>query len=283
MGLFTYGITCSFENVAPTAAAVLRGDIDYLADTAAGLGYGALELHLANPKQYDWPKLRAVADRAGLAFSMIATGREMGENGLCLTSDDAAVRRATVDRLKEHVDMAEALGAMVGIGSIRGKFLTPERKERYVQWLTDAVCELADYAAPKNVTVLIEGMVAATSDYLNSMRQVAEFVESVGRPNFRSHLDSCIMLIEDGDTAEAIARCASSLAYVHFADCARLFPGAGQVDFKTFLRQLRKIGYAGRIVFECVPVPDSLTCAKNCIDYVRALEECIRIEESIVR
>lgn len=283
MGLFTYGITCSFENLAPTAAAVLRGDIDRLADTAAGMGYKVLELHLANPKRYDWAKLRAVADKAGLQFSAIATGREMGENGLCLTSDDAAVRRATIERLKEHVDMAAALGAMSAIGSIRGKIQKPERRESYIQWLTDACRELADYAAPKGVPVLIENMMVSTSDFLNSMRQIAEFVESVDRPNFRSHLDTYTMLMEDNNIAAAVERCAPTLEYVHFADSARLFPGGGNVDFKTFMQQLRKIGYTKHIVFECVPFPDSLTCAKNCIDYAKALEECIRIEESIVR
>ncbi len=115
------------------------------------------------------------------------------------------------------------------------------------------------------------------------MRQVTDHVKRLDRKNILVHLDTYSMLMEDNDIAGAIEYCAPWLEYVHFADSARLFCGGGNVDFKTFMKQLVKVGYNKYVVVECVPVPDEITCAKNCIDYMKAMEEIVRIELSLVR
>ncbi len=119
MGMFTYGIACALEPVSKAAPIILRGDMDYLAETAVKLGYEAIELQMRDPQRYDWAKLRATADQAGLKFSAIATGREYVENGLWLLSDDKAMRRAAIDKIKTHIDMGAVIGAMVIVGSMR--------------------------------------------------------------------------------------------------------------------------------------------------------------------
>lgn len=283
MGYFPYGIACALDDVSREAPITLRGDMEYLARTAASMGYEAIELQLKDPQKIDWKNLRAVADHAGLKFSAIATGREYVENGLCLISDDAGERRAAVDRLKLHVDMAEAIGAMVIVGTMRAKIRDFSQYDRYLDYLTSAKAELADYAAAKNVDLLVENILSHTSNYLNTMRQVTDYVNRLGRPNVFVHLDTYSMLMEENDIRGAVEYCAPKLRYVHFSDSARLYPGGGNVDFKTFVKALIGVGYTGYVVTECVPVPDEITCARNGIDYMRAIEECVRIETSLVR
>lgn len=281
--MFTYGIACALDEISREAPVTLRGDIEHVAKTVKEVGYEAIELHMKDPQKFDWKNLRAVADQAGLTYSAIATGREFGENGLCLIDDDPARRRAAVDRLKIHVDMAEVIGAMVVVGTMRSKIRDFSRYEYYLNFLTEAKLELADYAAKKGVVILVENILASISNYLNTMRQVTDYVNRLDRPNILVHLDTYSMLMEDNDIRAAVEYCAPKLKYVHFADSARLFPGGGNVDFKTHMKALKKVGYTGYVVTECVPLPDELTCARNGLAYMKALEECVRIETSYVR
>lgn len=283
MGMFTYGIACSLDQVSDAAPIILRGDMDYLADTASKLGYEAIELQMRDPQRFDWAKLRKTAEQAGLKFSAIATGREYAENGLWLLSDDKAMRRAAIDKLKIHIDMGAAIGAMVIVGSMRKDITDFSREAEFMGRLNDAFWELSDYAAAKNVTLVSENILSFTSNFLNTMRQVTDHVRLLNRKNILVHLDTYSMLMEDNDIAGSIAYCADVLEYVHFADSARLFCGGGNVDFKTFMKQLHKAGYNKYVVVECVPVPDAYTCAKNCIEYMKAMEEIVRIELSLVR
>ena len=105
MSKFRYGVACSLNDVSTTAPITLRGPIEQLCKEAKEIGYDGLEIQLANPRQYDWNHIKTVCNDSGLELITFATGRELGENGLCLLSDDASVRRASIDRLKEHNDL----------------------------------------------------------------------------------------------------------------------------------------------------------------------------------
>lgn len=146
MSKFHYGVACSLNDVSTTAPIILRGPIEQLCKEACEIGYEGLEIQLANPRQYDWHHIRQVCDDHGLKLIAFATGRELGENGLCLLSDDASVRRAAIDRLKEHVDCAQIAGCNVIVGTMRKNIPDWSQKEKYWNYHRDAVLELADYA-----------------------------------------------------------------------------------------------------------------------------------------
>ena len=284
MDMFRYGVVCSLEKeVSREAPIVLRGDIDYLVRTAKEIGYEGIELQVRDPQRFDAKNLRAVADQAGLAFTAIATGRELSENGLSLIDDDSVARRAAIDKLKLHIDMGEVIGAPIIIGIIRSKIADPGKVNYYMERLGKAVLELTDYAAKKNVVVLVENVLSLFSNYLNTMRQVMDFIVKLDRPNLRVHLDTYSMLMEDNCIRSAVEYCAPKLAYVHFSDSARLFPGGGNVDFKTHMKALLNVGYRGWVATECVPLPDETTCARYALRYMRAMEEIVKIETAYAR
>lgn len=283
MGMFPYGIACALDNPSPAAPITLRGDMDYIAITANRMGLQGIELQMKDPQNFDAQKLRRIADQAGLEFTAVATGREYVENGFCLIDDDPSARRAAIDRLKLHIDFGSVIGAMVIVGTMRGKIKDFSRFDHYLGFLTEAKLELAEYAAARGVALLVENILESTSNYLRTMREVTDYVAKLNCSNVLVHLDTYSMLMEENNIAGAVEYCAPLLGYVHFADSARLYPGAGNVDFKTFMNALKKVGYKGYVVTECVPVPDAETCAQRGIDYIRALEECIRIETALVR
>ena len=283
MSKFRYGVACSLNDVSTTAPIILRGPIEQLCKEAKEIGYDGLEIQLANPRQYDWNHIKTVCNDSGLELIAFATGRELGENGLCLLSDDASVRRASIDRLKEHIDCAQSVGCNVIVGSMRKNIPDWSQREKYWNYHRDAILELSDYAKGSGVRTWVENILSYISNFLNTMRQVQDFVSDLGRDNVGVHLDTYSMNMEDNDILGSIRYCAKNLEYVHFSDTARLYPGGGNVDFKTFLHGLWEVDYKGYITTECVPVPTAYECAKRGFEYMKAMEKIVEIERGASR
>ena len=276
--MLKYGIACSLNSTSPQSPIVLRAPIEQLCSEASRLGYQGLEIQLANPMQYDWSHIKKVCEDHGLVLTALATGRELSENGLCLLSDDASVRRAAIERLKEHIDCAQVAGCNVIVGSMRKHIPDQTQREKYLNYHREAVEELADYAKGKNVRIWIENILSYISNFLNTMREVQDFVTDIGRDNVGVHLDTYSMNMEDNDIEAAYRYCASRLEYVHFSDTARFYPGAGNVDFKTHIRCLKTINYDGFVTVEVLPFPTASEAARRSIDYMKALERVVDIE-----
>ena len=276
--MFKYGITCSLNDVSTTAPITLRGPIEQVCEQAKEIGYDGLEIQLANPLQYDWNHIKKVTGDYGLEIVTFATGRELGENGLCLLSDDETVRRAAIARLKEHIDCAQVAGCQVIVGSMRKHVPEWHQADKYLGYHRDAILELAEYAKDKGVRIWVENILSFISNFLNTMREVQDFVAGLPCDNVGVHLDTYSMNMEDNDIAGAIRYCAKNLEYVHFSDTARLYPGAGNVDFKSHMRALKEVGYNGYITIECVPRPTAYDCAKNSFEYMKAMDKIVEIE-----
>jgi sugar phosphate isomerase/epimerase len=56
---------------------------------------------------------------------------------------------------------------------------------------------------------------------------------------------------------------------VHFADSNRRAIGLGHIDPKPIAAALRKMGYAGYLSAEIVPLPDAATAARQTIESFR--------------
>lgn len=276
--MFKYGVACSLNDVSVTAPITLRGPIEQLCEQAGKIGYDGLEIQLANPMQYDWKHIKKVCGDYGLEITAFASGRELSENGLCLLSDDESVRKAAVARLKEHIDCAQAAGCQLIVGSMRKNIPDQSQREKYWNYHRDAILELADYAKDKGVRIWVENILSWISNFLNTMREVEDFVAGLDRDNVGVHLDTYSMNMEDNDIAAAYRYCARHLEYVHFSDTARLYPGGGNVDFHSHVRCLKELDYKGFITVECVPLPTAWDCADRSFRYMKAMEEIVEIE-----
>lgn len=268
-----YGIVCGLEPMDITKPVILRGKIEDIARTAAEFGYSGIELHIRNPKSYDPYEMKDRADKWGLEYCGIATGMEYLNNNLSLISNDISVRKAAVGRLKEHIDLGDILGACpVIIGIMRANLPAGTERKKYLQYHTDALLELSDYAQKKNVVIYVEAILRYITNYLNTCCETADYLDSLGRDNLRLHIDTHSMNVEEPDLAKAIRDCRGRIGYVHFTDSNRMYPGGGNIDFRSIIRALKEVGYSGYITFECVPIPSERECADRCITYTKALE-----------
>mgnify|MGYP004546234761 CR=1 FL=1 len=276
--LFKYGITCSFNDVPEMWPITLRGSIEEVCAQASEIGYDALEPQICDPQLLDADLLKKTADEFGLKYAAIATGRELLEHGLWMTSDDAGLRRASIDKLKLHIDLCSKLGAMLIVGSMRKNVSDISSFEKDLKYHDEAVYELADYAQQKGVDIVIENITIHISNWMNTILETANYVRHIGRDNVKIHLDSYSMLQEDNDIAGCYRECGKDLAYVHFTDGSRLYPGGSNVDFKAHMHAMLDIGYDGYVSIECRPYPDPYRCAKFSLDYLKALEQIVKIE-----
>ena len=277
-----YGLVCSLEPVPLDRPVAFQGPLETYADLVRAIGYEAIELHLRNPRQVDAQSINKTADNSGLTICALSTGLEYGLNGLSLISDDVTVRQAAILRLREHIDLAAALSVkqpcLVVIGTMRANIPDPSRRAEYEAYHTNALLDLAAYARQQDVQLVVESITRYISNYLNTVPETARYLRGLDQPNLKLHIDTHSMNIEDADLPAAVLAGAAELGYVHFSDSNRRFPGGGNIDFKPIIKKLVDIGYDGMITSECLPLPDAETAARQGLEYMKALETCVRIE-----
>lgn len=254
------------------APLLFAGDWERGLETAAELGYDAVEVSLRDPQTEVVKKLRKTVRSSGLAVSAVATGQSYYNDGLSPTSPDPTIRARLLDRMKGHVDFAAPWGALVIIGGVRGTFEgEPKTHAAQRQRAVDAIGDYAEYASSQGVSLAIEPINRYETNFINTVEEALGFVGEVGAENLGVLTDTFHMNIEEVSIARSFERAGEKLGYVHFADSNRLAAGQGHIDFYELASVLRKSGYDGYICAEILPLPDSRTAAELAIDYFRSL------------
>lgn len=110
--------------------------------------------------------------------------------------------------------------------------------------------KLAAIAYKYDVTIALESLQAAETNFLISLQSAAEVVRAVNHTNFRLNADIFHMM-RGGESPESIIEAADVLAYCEIAEKERRsLPGVMGDDFTPFLRALRKAKYKGYIFIE---------------------------------
>lgn len=277
---FQYGISCSLEPQPQNQPVIIRGEIEHVAAEVRRIGYDGIELFLRDPQQYNPQRLLSAAGSEGLSYCAISTGMEYTRNGLCLISDDAANRRAAIDKLKAHLELGAAIHSPVVVGIMRGSIPDFERQEEFMRRYINALLDLSAYAKQVGTEIYVESIMRYINNYLNSAPETAQFLRSLQLDNIKLHIDTHSMVVEDKDFSQSVYETADILGYVHFSDSNRGYPGAGNIDFKSVMNALMDVGYRGFISTECQPYPTEYDCARRGLDYMNALEQLLNVERA---
>ncbi len=234
-----------------------------LLDKCKSLGFDAVEIIPFDPDGFPAAKVKAAAADLGLTMNL-GYGMPAEYN---IISPDAAVRRAGIDFSKKLIDLSNEAGAKVfggmiycGWGYLTGKM----RTEDEWKWGVEGYREVACYAKDKSDLVLgIEPVNRFESHFINTAADAVKFIEAVGVPNVKVHLDTFHMIREEDDMVRAVEETGSRIGYVHACENQRGIPGTGMVPWRNFFAALKRVGYDGCVTIESFD-PDMPSIAKLC-------------------
>ena len=177
------------------------------------MGFDAIEfVDFVFPKDEDSAeyakKLRAEADRVGLAISNYAVGADF------LSGSDGNLE-AEVERLKGQVDIAAILGCPTMRHDVTGGIQdrTYQGYDTVIERLAKGCRAVTEYAAGKGVKTMTENHGFFSQDSL----RVEKLINTVANENFGQLVDMGNFLCADDDPAVAVGRCAPYAFYVHFS------------------------------------------------------------------
>ena len=194
--------------------------------------------------------MREAARNAGVSVNMNFALRE-DSNPL---SPDPKVRQRAVELSKKVVDLCVEAGAEIYCGAnyrawkvFTGKPRTKGEWQRSVECYR-AVCEHAQAAS--SLVVAVETLNRFESYFLNTAADALRFVQDVGLPNAKVHLDTFHMIREEDDMAAAIRACGDRMGYFHACGSQRGIPGRDLVPWRAALEAVRDVGYRDCITIE---------------------------------
>ena len=132
---------------------------------------------------------------------------------------DPDARKAEVERLKRHIDVAAKLGLKFmrhDISSFRRPLEsnTPAAFEREFPIAVETCRELADYASGFGITTLVENH----GFFVNGSDRIIRLIEAVERDNFGMLLDTGNFTCVDENCTVAVKKCAHLAKMVHLKD-----------------------------------------------------------------
>lgn len=235
------------------------------------LGYDGVELHVSDPSALHSPNLSAALKENDIQVTALGTGRLYVNKGLSLTDKDPVVRSEAVCKMKEYIDAAAALRAIVIIGCVRGNVPSPDKYNDTLLLLGESMHMLDDYAASQGVTMVFEPINRYENNYLCSTDEIADFLHANQLKNIKMMMDTFHMNIEEKDIGQAVTDNIGDIRYVHFADSNRLWPGQGHIDFRQIIEIFSNYKYNGTISAECLPLPTKQDAAVNWLSSVKEL------------
>ncbi len=231
---------------------------------AADMGFDGVEILFA-----DLGALDAQATRAALEAS------NMGMTACCVMtedanpcSQDAGVRKAAVDRLKEMIDLTAEMGGEAIAGPLYSpvRHLTGRaRTDDEWKYCTDVLAAGAEHADKMDIQMAIEPLNRFETYVINTVADAVRMCREVGSDHLKVQIDTFHANIEEKDTAAAIRQAGTYLGHFHASENDRGVPGTGQVRWDEAFAALSDIDYSGWITIESFATGIVDLCAAACI------------------
>ncbi len=212
-------------------------------------GYDGVEIPVfeGNPDHY--ARLGDLLDKVGLERTVVSVFGT-GKNPL---ADDISEQKAAMDYAKWYIDCSAALGASIlggpmhsQLGHFSGVGTTKKEIKRGISFHR----RVGDYAAKNNVRLALEALNRFECYFLNTMEQLADYLDEVGHPAIKGMYDTFHSNIEEKDPVGAIKAIKRHLIHVHISENDRGTPGKGHLPWDATYKALRKARYDGYCTIE---------------------------------
>ncbi len=252
---------------------VYRGRYEEIFPMMAEDGYHGVELHIRDSREIDRKELEKQLGKNSLILTSIGTGAAYGAWHWNIGSHDRELRRKAIECLEDHMITAAPHHALIIIGSMQGRFRDALSEEEFINNIEESLYLLDRLAVQYEVSLGYEIMNHYESDFLYRIEDGVRFLEEHSYKRVGLHIDTVHMNIDESDLGNAIRRAGSWIRHVHLADNDRYYPGHGHMNFREILQGLKDIGYDGALALETFCRPDSRTCGRKALEYLRFLSE----------
>jgi D-psicose/D-tagatose/L-ribulose 3-epimerase len=213
-------------------------------------GYDGVEIPIFEGDVDHYARLGETLDKLGLERSVVSVIGPSDKNPL---SADKAARDAAVAYTKWFIDCSAALGAKIlagpmhsELGYFSGNGPTAAERKRGISFHRRA----GDYAAKKNVRFALEALNRFECYFLNTMAQLADYLDEVDHPAIKAMYDTFHANIEEKDPVSAIKMIKRHMIHVHISENDRGTPGKGHVPWDATYKALRAAKYDDWITIE---------------------------------
>lgn len=232
-----------------------------LLDKCKKLGFDAVELIPFDPDNFPAKQTKKAAEDLGLRINT-GYGMPLDHN---VISPDEKIRAKGHELTRRLIDLSNDAGAVVFGGAIYcgwGYLSGKKRSEDEWEWGVEACRKAAEYAQEtSDLIIAIEPLNRFESHFINIAEDAVKFIEAVGMPNVKVHLDTFHMIREEDNIPQAVRDTGSLLGYVHACENQRGIPGRGLVPWREFFLALKDVGYDDCVTIESFD-PDMENIAK---------------------
>ncbi|MBW7882391.1 MAG: sugar phosphate isomerase/epimerase [Caldilineaceae bacterium] len=223
----------------------------WILDRARALGLDLVELSVGDDVEFTPARTRDRAAAMGLTLVIGPGGHWPLECDL--SDDDAANRARGLAWHQRQVDLAAEIGAVAYAGALYGHPGVVKRRRPPADELPRTAAglhALADYAARRNVKIVLEPMSHFRTHLVNTPAQLMQLIDQADHENLYALFDTYHLVTEVRDYGEAIRTVAPRLWCVHTCENDRGVPGGGLVPWDTVFDTLHAIGFDGPLTME---------------------------------
>ena len=230
---------------------------------AAALGFDAVEIFAPGAESMDRKALAGLLDRYHLKAAAFGTGAGWVIHKWHLCHAQASVREQAREFIRKIIGLAGAFGAPAILGSMQGRFEGEVTRTQALQWLGEALDDLASESGRFGQPLLFEPLNRYETNLLHRLGETVELLQTLKTKNVKILADLYHMNIEEVSLAEALRAAGQWIGHVHFADSNRQAIGFGHTPIGPILGALRAIGYQGYLSAEILPLPDPDAAARQ--------------------
>ena len=212
-------------------------------------GYDTVEVPVFEGTPDYFARLGGQLDKIGLERSIVSVIGP-GKNPL---SPDKAARAAAVDYTRWVIDCAKAIGAKTIAGPMHselGYFSGDGPSAAEVKRGISYHRKVGDYAARQDIRFALEALNRFECYFLNTMQQLADYLDAVDHPAIKGMYDTFHANIEEKDPVAAIKAIRKHMIHVHISENDRGTPGKGHVPWEATYKALRVAKYDGWLTIE---------------------------------